>query len=81
MPQSAIGPGMGVFSRYKAVLEADDSPMSVKTALDLVDYITADVRESLGPQLAALTDDRLSHPATWAAYVHHGTWPSRPDEK
>ena len=26
MPQSAIGPGMGVFSRYKAVLEADDSP-------------------------------------------------------
>ena len=33
MPQSAIGPGMGVFSRYKAVLESDDSPMSVKTAL------------------------------------------------
>jgi CHAT domain-containing protein len=42
---------------------------------------TADVRESLGPQLAALTDDRLSHPATWAGHVHHGTWPSRPDEK
>ena len=36
MPQSAIGPGMGVFSRYKAVLEADDSPMSVKTALQLI---------------------------------------------
>ena len=27
MPQSAIGPGMGVFSRYKAVLESDDSSM------------------------------------------------------
>jgi putative DNA methylase len=36
MPQSAIGPGMGVFSRFKAVLEADDSPMSVKTALQLI---------------------------------------------
>lgn len=36
MPQSAIGPGMGIFSRYKAVLEADDVPMSVKTALQLI---------------------------------------------
>lgn len=36
MPQSAIGPGMAVFSRYKAVLEADDSAMTVKTALQLI---------------------------------------------
>lgn len=36
MPQSAIGPGMGVFSRYQAVLESDDSPMAVKTALQLI---------------------------------------------
>lgn len=36
VPQAAIGPGMGVFSRYKAVLEADDSPMTVKTALQLI---------------------------------------------
>lgn len=36
MPQSAIGPGMGIFSRYKAVLESDDRPMSVKTALQLI---------------------------------------------
>ena len=36
MPQSAIGPGMGVFSRCKVVLEADDSPMTVKTALQLI---------------------------------------------
>ena len=35
MPQSAIGPGIGVFSRCKAVLEADDRPMTVKTALQL----------------------------------------------
>lgn len=45
MPQSAIGPGMGVFSRYKAVLEADDSPMSVKSALQL---INAELDEYLG---------------------------------
>lgn len=45
MPQSAIGPGMGVFSRYQAVLEADDSPMSVKTALQL---INAELDEYLG---------------------------------
>ena len=36
MPQSAIGPGMGIFSRCEAVLEADDSPMTVKTALQLI---------------------------------------------
>ena len=45
MPQSAIGPGMGVFSRYKSVLEADDSPMAVKTALQL---INAELDEYLG---------------------------------
>jgi putative DNA methylase len=36
MPQSAIGPGMGVFSRYTAVLESDDRPMTVKAALQLI---------------------------------------------
>jgi putative DNA methylase len=36
MPQSAVGPGMGVFSRYKAVLESDDNPMSIKVALQLI---------------------------------------------
>jgi putative DNA methylase len=36
MPQSSIGPGMGIFTRYSTVLEADDSPMTVKTALQLI---------------------------------------------
>ena len=36
LPQSAIGPGIGIFSRYAAVLEPDDTPMSVKTALELI---------------------------------------------
>lgn len=36
IPQSSIGPGIGIFSRYQAVLEADDSSMNVKTALQLI---------------------------------------------
>ena len=36
VPQSAIGPGMGIFSRCEAVLEADDRRMTVKTALQLI---------------------------------------------
>jgi putative DNA methylase len=34
--QAAIGPGMAIFSRYKQVLEADGSPMRVRTALGLI---------------------------------------------
>lgn len=36
LAQSAIGPGMGVFSRYRRVLEADGSEMSVRSALQLI---------------------------------------------
>ena len=36
LAQSAIGPGMGVFSRYKRVLEADGTPMTVRSALQLI---------------------------------------------
>ncbi len=42
MPQSAIGPGMGIFSRYKAVLEATDHPMLIKTALQLINKVLDD---------------------------------------
>jgi putative DNA methylase len=36
MAQASIGPGMGVFSRYKAVLESDGARMQVRTALQLI---------------------------------------------
>lgn len=36
LAQSAIGPGMGVFSRYRQVLEADGKPMSVRSALQVI---------------------------------------------
>ena len=42
LSQAIIGPGMAVFSKYKAVLEADGSPMSVKTALQLINRFLAE---------------------------------------
>lgn len=36
LAQSAIGPGIGVYSRYKSVLEADGKPMSVRAALQII---------------------------------------------
>jgi putative DNA methylase len=36
LAQSAIGPGMGVYSRFSKVLEADGSPMSVRSALQII---------------------------------------------
>lgn len=36
LSQAILGPGMAVFSKYDAVLEADGSPMSVRTALQLI---------------------------------------------
>ncbi|MDE0368589.1 MAG: DUF1156 domain-containing protein [bacterium] len=36
MAQSAIGPGMEVFSRFAKVLEADGTPMKVRMALSLI---------------------------------------------
>lgn len=36
LAQSAIGPGMGVFSRYRKVLEADGTSMSVRSALQVI---------------------------------------------
>lgn len=36
LAQAAIGPGMAVFSRYTKVLEASGNPMTVRTALALI---------------------------------------------
>ena len=45
LPQAALGPGMGIFSKYDAVLEGDDNPMNVGAALDL---INSELDEYLG---------------------------------
>jgi putative DNA methylase len=43
LPQSAIGPGIAVFSRYAKVTEPDGTPMRVRTALGLINDVLADV--------------------------------------
>lgn len=39
LPQSAIGPGMAVFSRYSKVIESDGSEMSVRSALARINEV------------------------------------------
>ncbi len=42
LSQAIVGPGMAIFSRYDAVLEADGTPMAVKTALQLINRFLAE---------------------------------------
>lgn len=42
LSQAIIGPGMAVFSQYAAVLEADGTPMTVRTALQLINRFLAE---------------------------------------
>jgi putative DNA methylase len=42
LSQAIIGPGIAVFSKYSAVLEADGNPMSVRTALQLINRFLAE---------------------------------------
>lgn len=43
LAQSAIGPGMAVFSRYSQVLETDGTAMRVRTALGLINQVLDEV--------------------------------------
>ncbi|HVX15453.1 MAG TPA: hypothetical protein VHC22_29960 [Pirellulales bacterium] len=43
LAQAAIGPGMGVFTRYAKVVEADGSAMSVRTALGIINQVLDEV--------------------------------------
>lgn len=63
--QAAIGPGMAVFSRYSAVLESNGKPMSVRTALALINGIKD---ELLGEAVEELDKD-----TRWATTWFSGT--------
>jgi putative DNA methylase len=65
MPQSIIGPGMGVFTRYERVLEDDDSAMGVKTALALINRIWGEIENDLDANFDGETQVAL---AWFAAY-------------
>jgi putative DNA methylase len=43
LAQAAIGPGMGIFSRYAKVLEADGSTMTVRSALALINQALGEI--------------------------------------
>jgi putative DNA methylase len=43
MAQSALGPGMGIFTNYTKVLEPDDSEMTVRTAIALINEVREEI--------------------------------------
>jgi putative DNA methylase len=53
LAQASIGPGMEIFSRYSKVLEADGTPMTVRTALALInqglDEVLAEMESEFDP--------------------------------
>ena len=53
MAQSAIGPGISVYSRYAAVLESDGSSMTVRSALKLINQALDDYFHGQGENLDA----------------------------
>ena len=61
MAQSAIGPGMRIFSRYSKVVEADGSAMPVRTALALINEVLGEVLSEEEAELDA--DSRFA--LTW----------------
>lgn len=49
LAQASIGPGMGVFSKYSRVLEADGSEMSIRSALQVInEQVDAYFNEQVG---------------------------------
>ncbi|MBI5313195.1 MAG: DUF1156 domain-containing protein [Methylocystis sp.] len=65
MQQSVIGPGMGVFSRHAKVLEDDDSAMSMKTALALINRVWEEIDQELDANFDAETQVALAWFATY----------------
>ena len=71
MAQSAIGPGMRVFSRYRRVVEANGSTMRVRTALDLINKVLEDILSEDDTDLDA--DSRFA--LTWYRQFGHRAGP------
>jgi len=65
MQQSVIGPGMGLFSRHAKVLEDDDSAMSVRTALAVINRVWEEIENEL---------DQVFDPETQVALAWFATY-------
>ena len=66
LPQSTIGPGIKVFSRYAKVVEADGSAMSVGDALAIINDVLGEILDGEEAELDSYTRFAL----TW--YAEHG---------
>jgi putative DNA methylase len=66
LAQAAIGPGMAVFSSYAKVVEPNGSPMSVRTALALINRVLDEV--------TAEQEGEFDEDTRWAVawYAEHG---------
>ena len=71
MAQSAIGPGMRIFSRYKRVVEANGDTMRVRTALDLINKVLGEILSEEETDLDA--DSRFA--LTWYRQFGHEPGP------
>lgn len=71
LAQSAIGPGIAIYSRYAKVVEADGSTMTVRTALGLVNEILAEVLSGEESEFDADTRFAL----TWFEQYGHNPGP------
>ena len=67
LAQASIGPGMAVFSRYSRVMESSGNPMSVRTALALINQTLDEVLAEQEAEFDADTRWALS----W--FEQHGT--------
>ena len=61
LPQSSIGPGISIYSRYSRIYEADGSSMSVTTALQLINDV---IDQHFSAQEAAM-DSWTRFAVTW----------------
>jgi len=55
LPQTAIGPGMAIFSRYSTVIESDGSSMTVRSALARINEILDQVLNEMEGDFDATT--------------------------
>ena len=71
LAQSAIGPGIAIFSRYAKVVEADGRPMTVRTALSLINETLSEVIGGEESEFDADTRFAL----TWFEQFGYGSGP------
>lgn len=71
LAQSAMGPGISIFSRYAKVVEADGSAMRVRTALALINEALAEVLSGEESEFDA--DTRFA--VTWFEQYGHNPGP------